>query len=281
MEYINEIRELLTEAKLEVSILGSATQQYEAGLELIDAKVFLSVLRNIGDKSHKVLQFIANQRNVTVGFITEQEFHLSRSVLAEPYSKVGANLVYQPLNFSGNINDFADFLKENKKDMLMTRKALADANVVIAEYINNPKELGRIDVRRVPQLENIKELPAEFKEFFSGVDGVDRETMDVIYSSYSEFGSASQTISRLTKDMQDVDLKSIKRTVNDLYETIDVLMDIITKQNIQVSKPVAKGLGSLIYNLADWTAMYSLYISKLVSVSKSHKNTANKLNGFF
>ena len=55
----------------------------------------------------------------------------------------------------------------------------------------------------------------------------------------------------------------------------------IDQGEVEVSKPTAKAMGDLIYKLADWVAIYGLYLTKLSSSANAHKDTTEKLNGFF
>lgn len=281
MPHPNEIAVLLDEMRTEQRLLNSACFQPNTGLEAIDPKVFMNALKALGERSKKVLKFVMNMRAVTVEYIPAHECKLNAKVLKVPFTQTGRNVVFQPEGFSGQIAEFLDFLKENEKDMLDVQKALNDANKVFAEYISNPEDLNRMDVKRVPQLEKISDIPSQFGEFFEGADGVDRVEMDAIYGSYADFGSASITLDAVTKKFRSVELKKVKGSINDLYETIDILMKGVERGTWTINKTVAKSIGGLIYNLADWCAVYSLYLSKLVAVSNSHRDTAKKLNGFF
>ena len=278
MQYQREIEELLRDMAIDRRLLDSACFQSEAANELIDGKVFLNALKAIGGKSRKLLKFIMAQRSVTVEYVPQTECHLDKRVLQKPYTRVGRNVIFMPETFQGSISEFLDFLQANMKDMMAVHDALRDANRVFSEYITNPKDLNKMDTKRVPQLERMTTLPKEFAEWFGGAEGVDRAEMDSLYSSYADFGSSSTSIDTITKKFQDVELKLVKRAINDLYETIDIITNKITKDGVEVSKKVAQSIGNLIYNLADWTAMYSLYISKVVAVSKSHRDSAKRLN---
>lgn len=278
MNQFEEVLDDIRVIRLEYKGIELACSVTPAGLEMLDARTFLGALKRIGERSRKVLAFLMNQRNVTVQYIPTTECALNRSVLKHPYTKVGPNVIYIPISFEGQISEFLDFLRDNERDMVNLQKSLEQANTVFSQYIAKPEELGKLDPKLIPKLDRVGNLTREFGEWFGGADGNDRARFEDVYQSYADFASASDSIERLTKTFQEVDIKSIRNSVNDLYDTIDILMKRITEGDVNVSKPVAQSIGGLIYSMADWVAVYSIYISKLVAVGKSHKATAKKLN---
>lgn len=277
MNVTNELGEL----KHDLAILESFCIQTSAGLEAIDPKTFLNHLRKLTERSTLIVKHILNERNVQIEFTPAHTFTLDKRVLKTPFTKVGRNSVYVPLGFEGSISDFLEFLFANREGMLQTEQALIDANTVFAEYVQSPELLSKLDPRRVPVLEKLDNLPKEFAEFFNGVEGADRLAFEDAYKSYGDFSKASQLIEKLTKDFMNIKLNDVKGRVEDFYQTLELITAKLDKGETEVTKPTAKAIGNLIYHMADWVAVYSLYLTKLFSVVKSHHDTTKKLNGFF
>lgn len=275
------IPQQLGELKLELTILESFCIQSSAGLEAIDPKTFLQHLRKLTERSTFIVKHILNERNVQIEFTPAHTFSLDKRVLKTPFTRTGRNTVYVPMGFEGMVSEFMDFLYTNREGMLQTEQALIDANTVFAEYVHNPELLSKLDPRRVPSLEKAGDLPKEFGEFFGGMEGADRAALEDVYKSYSDFAYTSQMIEKLTKEFMNIKLDDVKSRIDDFFQTLDLITSKLDKGETEVTKPTAKAIGNLIYHMADWVAIYSLYLTKLYSVIKSHNDSAKKLNGFF
>lgn len=273
------ISKQLKELQLEKAILDSNCIQTSAGLEAIDPKAFLKHLLKLTEKSGALVKFILNNKDVTIDYININDFKLDPKVLATPYTRSSNNIVFIPPGLVKLQSEFCEFLIANKKAMLETDSVLLDANTIFSEYTSKPEDLMKIDIKRIPQLENIGELPKEFGKFFSGSSDSDRMIMSSVYRSYTDYNLVSEQLSNLTKEFSNISLKDIKVRVDDVFSTLDYISDQIESKNIDVAKPTAKALGGLIYNLADWVATYSLYLTKLSSASIAHQDTTKKLNG--
>lgn len=267
--------------KLDLSLLESHCLQTEAGLEAIDPKIFLSQLQKLTSNSTKLVKYILSTRDVTIKYIPSVTFNLNKQVLKTPYATSARNVLFIPISFVGHISTFAEFLTSYKTMMLTTNQALVDANKVFSEYIVEPKNLSKLDPKRVPSLEKVKSLPKEFGEFFTGKDGNDRAVMEEIYQSYSNFNLASETISKLTETFNNVKLSDIKKNIDSFYETLSLINSKLVSGETMISKPTAKAIGGLIYNIADWVSLYSLYLTKLNALSIAHHDNTKKLNSFF
>lgn len=267
--------------RLDLKILESYCIVTDAGLEAIDPKVFMQGLSKLTTRSRAVLRYVLNKGNVTIEKKDPKAFALSKKVLKTPYIKTGRNVIYVPLNFNGLAISLVELLNEQKDSMLLTDKALLDANAIFAGYINNPQDLNKLDVRTVPKLDSIKDTTKTLSNLFNGEDGKDQLTMADVYRSYSEFNTVSTNLVKLSDTFNKVDLKAVEQRVDEFYETLDIIYKKLDDEQLAVSKPVAKSIGNLIYNLADWTALYAMYITKLEAFIHSHEASSKKLNSFF
>ena len=262
------------------AILTSFCTQTSAGLEAIDSKSFIRHLRKLTQKCESIIRHILTNGTVSIELTSRDTFSLKKDVLKKPFTIVGKNTIYIPMGFEGKLSGFIGLLEDHKDNMLLTQQALTDANIVFSEYASKPEELMKLDPKRVPVLESVSDIPLEFGKYFRGETGSDRAEMMVVYNSYSDYNVVSDGLVSLSVVFANVDLKDISASVDDFYETLD----IITKRigtDTSVSKPTARAIGDLIYKLADWVALYSLYLTKLSSSIHAHKDTTKKLNGFF
>lgn len=275
------IQQEMYRLRLDLKILESYCITTEAGLEAIDPKVFMQGLNKLTARSRAVLHYVLNKGNVTIERKELKSFVLSKKVLKTPYIKTSRNIIYVPLNFNNLAIKLVELFNEQKDSMLLTDKALIDANAIFAGYINSPQDLNKLDVRTVPKLETITEVSKSLGELFNGEDGKDQLPMADVYRSYSEFNAVSDNLVKLSDAFNTVDLKGLEQRVDEFYETLDIIYKKLDDEQLSVSKPVAKSIGNLIYNLADWTALYAMYITKLDALIRSHEASGKKLNSFF
>lgn len=267
------------EMTLALKLLDSNCLLTEVGNEAIDPKVFLLHLRKITEKSTIIVKKLLENSNVAIEYTPKSNYALNQKVLKTPFLKACRNTIYVPLNFKGTMSEFTKLMKMHKKDILHTQQCLLDANAVFSQYLTNPSLLAKLDPKSLPKLPSLKELPKDFAEFFKGKEGVDMLVMEEVYLSYNDFNTVTEDLESLSKDLQNIQLKEIKKKVDDFYDTLDMLMSKLDNGEISVSKPVAKSMGELIYQMADWMAIFSLYITKMAATTRSHQDTAEKLNG--
>lgn len=272
------LSEELAELRLEQQLLNSFCLQTEVGIEAIDPKSFLKQLKRMTEKSSYLVKKILGTADVQIEAVPKRDFALTSNVLKKPFTIVGDNVVYIPVGFVGQLSEFIKFLFENKDNMKRTNTVLNDANGIFSLYLSKPNELMNVDAKSIPNMVGVDKLPNEFREFFLGQEGNDRAPMHEVYKSYSDYNVVSEYLEKLTRFFSKVSLDEVNQSVDDFFETLNMLTTYIDEGTAEVSKQTAKAIGDLIYRLADWVAIYSLYLTKLISVTNAHRDTAEKLN---
>ncbi|AFI55347.1 hypothetical protein TSMG0064 [Halocynthia phage JM-2012] len=268
----------LHELKHEQEILNSFCYQGEVGIEAINPKSFLRQLKRMSDKSSALVDKLLSRSEVAIEYTGKSVYALDSKVLKSPFTTTSSNIIYVPVGFTGKMNDFVEFLFAHQDDMFRTGSVLNTANGIFSQYASKPDDLMKVDAKSIPELQTLKEIPSQFHDFFVGQEGNDRAVMLDVYRSYGDFNNVTEYLEKLTKKFSNIKLSEIRKSVNDFYETLDYITTQIDDGNVEVSKQTAKKIGSLIYNLADWVAVYSLYLTKLLSVVNAHKDSAEKLN---
>lgn len=272
--------DLLKSIKLEHDLLAIACAPTpdHVGLELISSKVFVNHIKEMVIKSTDLVKKLKGLNDVRIELLTPSDISLNKSVTRYPFSKVSKNELYKPEGFKGYMGDLANLLLINSEKLFDIPQLLEDANRAFSEYVMEPKGLAKFDSTVLPVPPDMSKFVNRLSDLFKGKEGIGTDLMSNLYRSFGNCVDVTQSVYSLTSKFNGFSTEVIRGRMGVLYETLSNLIVIMQKENITVSKSVAKKLGNLVYKLADHIAIYSLYLTKLHALANSHKRNCDKLN---
>lgn len=276
---MKQIQTILSGIKVDQELV--TIQMSKAGTEAISIKSLRGHIQDMTSKSRELLLFLSNLTGAKVTELYPLDYRLNKDVLNGRYALVADKVVYKPVGFSGEILEFLTYLDSKSETMIECQDSVRAAKRIFASYINNPAELTKVTTGKLPALVKTKDMLEEMSEFFEGKEGLDREGFGVLYRRFADFNKSTDVLIDLSKKFKDASVTKMKTEADELYEILDRLDKVIDEEAIRLSPSAAKAIAAVIYNIADWLGVYSLFITKLIAVAHSHRDTAQKLNSLF
>lgn len=247
-----------------------ATNNYGVGNESISPKTFIELLNKLTVRSKAVLTYLTEHDPVEVVESKTNDYDLGNSSKVVNWIDMGKTRGFKAEGCSVSNADLSEFLLTLTDDMLNCQTALVAANALFSDYIANPSALNKFTGDSIPKLDRVKDTLKEFGNYFNGKEGLDRNLLSELYPSYRGFHVVSSQLVKLTSKFNAVRTHDLKSKMDDLDETLDILIKTI--RDNQIGKDAAQRIGVTVYNLADWTALYSMYLAKLVSLERAHRD---------
>jgi len=267
---LNLLKQQLDDAN---STLLRITDNYGVGNESISPQTFVSVLTTLNQRSRAVINKLLDDNPVHVKARRLEEYDLGDSGDLVNWMDMGKTHGFKVVGSSSSNYELAEFLLSIKEDMTQCGIALKTANATLSGYIMNPDGLSKFSGVTAVNSDRIKTLLDEFKKHFDGTEGLDRHLLRELYPSYKGYNKTSSHIVSLTEEFDDAGIEDMKRQLDALDDTLKNLIETIKAHSL--GKEAAKRIGSTVYNLADWVAIYSMYLAKLISLEKAHRDNVS------
>lgn len=265
-----ELKQLRKELDGARDALLRATDNYGVGNESISPTTFISLLKDLTAKSKRVINYLTDHEPVEVVKSGEENYDIGTASKIVNWVDMSKTIGFKVVGSSSGNYDLAEFLLSLVDEMHDCETALKAANTVFSGYVTTPEKLEKFSGDSVPTLAKVKDTLKEFGEHFKGQEGLDRNLLKELYPSYKGFSETSKWLVKLTTEFDTVKTVNIKTQMDTLDDTLDKL--ITTARNNKLGKDAAKKIGTTLYNLADWVALYSLFLAKLVSLEKAHRD---------
>lgn len=266
---------LLEEREAAYKQLHYHTQSLGGGLQSISPSLFLDTLSGLVAKTQGILDYLLNNNPTEVVTTNIKDYVDPKAVAGVKWSRMDEVVGFKPGGLSSRIDQFVEFLTGNSDDMAGCQTALRAANKTFSGYISDPASLNKFDGIGVPTITSLDELVKSFGNYFTDRQGIDRNAMSSLYPNLNEYHQASQRLAILTKTFGSVTTADIKKDMDRLNETLGYLREAI-KSN-PISKNVALDIGNIVYTLADWVALFSIFVTRLVSTNKAHLDNGKVL----
>ena len=269
-----QLQELET-LRFQISI---ASTEAQAGNEALTAKHLKSHISALYRKSKEVYATFSEYVGLDVERITANQVDLHTKVLKSKYANISNKIVYKPLAFTGDILAFTELLTKTSGEAKKVHESINASIVLFSGFLTNVEELTKVNATKLPPVVNVEDELKSFKLFFGGAEGVDRDTLGNLYRNLRDYRAASDNIIDLSKDFKGHNVKTLRVEADKLYAIMGHLEKELDAKNVKLSPAAANSIGNCLYSTSETLAFYSLYITKLIAVSQSQRDTADKLN---
>lgn len=279
------LQEAMADLDLHKSYLDQAVDNYGLGNESINVKSFLGHISELTSRARKVISMLLGQADqsptgsVVVGF-KSAAYNLNSSVSKVNWIVMGETVGFKAVGQSALTLDVVDLMVQHCGEVDACLEAIKATNREMGKYILDLSLLNKFTPMNGVTNKTAKEFIKEFSGMFKGPDGIDRDAFDRLYKSYAQFNKTSDSLDMLTNKLNNSSVKTLHAEMSALDDTLDKLIFTINQgaEGRVIDNNAAKKLGDMIYNLADWTAIGALYLTKLIAVNKAHVDNVDRLN---
>lgn len=274
MDTVNKLIGELIESG-DISGLGDTN----VGTEAISFAVLRTHFDKVNDVARKLLGNIKVEEDNRIVSLSLKEITLKREILDAGYITLAPVEVYKPGAFTGNVHDFVQMMDKLHPSILTLTETLTQFEATLAKFIHEPELLTKpcTGLKRV-KLDNGRKTLDSFSDFFMGRSGIDKTAMGNLYGNMRQVVDTGTDLLKLTEKFNGTDIKDVRTRGDALYTTLSYVEDELSHRGLEMTDKWRKAIGNELYRVTEWLGIYSLFISKLIAVSVSHRDTVTKLN---
>lgn len=254
-------------------------QPNDLGNEAISFTTLRDHFSKVNKQALGILGYFTNTDEFKIVSLRARDLNINAHVRSAGYMALRGVEVYKPSAFVGNIDKFIMLLDSVAPDIQTLNSAITDFESTLARMVHEPDLLTKPNtgIKGIKLPSGSKTLE-KFGDFFMGKSGIDVTKLDKIYPNLSSMDHISDVLLRLTETFNGNDVATVRTCGDSLYKTLEYLEDELLEQGLEMTPKWRKSIGEELYRLTEWLGIYSLFITKLVAVSISHRDTVTKLN---
>ena len=192
------------------------------------------------------------------------------------YSNFGERTISVPENFSGNLLQYANTLLEVNKEINDIKKILIpDYITILSSFITNKD--AKMSLRShedvFKKIKNQREESfKKLKTYFPSNTGNSKIKFKNVFNRFTEVDMFFKHATMLAKVQNKNNLKEIQRSVNNITDSLDVIISYLQKGEItNVTPEVTSNLSTGAYEVARFIELYSLvYFDIMVLCNKAN-----------
>ncbi len=268
---------------LHQDILDLEPELHTAIVNLGTEAISFDTLRDHFSKVNKqalgILGWFKKEEEFRIVSISLRDITLSKDVQEAGYMALRDVKVYKPSSFVGDVYKFVRMLDSVSGDVILLESALADFEHTLANLVHTPEDLTKLctGIKSVKLLKG-KSLLNDFGDYFMGKGGIDTAPMKNLYPNLRTIKETGSLLLELTEKFNGNDVAMVKTRGDSLYKTLEYLEEELASKGLEMTTKWRRAIGKELYTLTEWLGIYSLFITKLVSVSVAHRDTIIKLN---
>lgn len=262
-----------------ISALSPSSEHSSLSTEAMSFGTMENYFSKVSSATKSILSTLKNESDFKVVSLSLGEVTLNKDVTEAGYLAIRGVEVYKPSAFTGDVLKFVRMLEKQSSNVLLLNKCLEDFELTLSRMVHNPEDLTKPCTGLTPiKLPKGNLIIDDFSDFFMGRSGMDVTKLSNIYPSLTSINKVSHTLLDLTQKFNGNDVKDIRTRGDALYRTLGYLEEQLEEDGLQMTSKWRKVIGEQLLVITEWLGIYSLFVTKLVSVSVSHRDTISKLN---
>lgn len=252
---------------------------HEVGAEALSFAAMRTHFSKLNVYSKNILGFIDPKNDFAVVSLSSRELTLKRKVIDTGYVAIRPVKVFKPSGFVGSVHTFVTLLEKLAPEIIALDKSILAFETALAKIVNE-NDLVTKPLVGLPKssLKDGTDTLKEFGDFFQGKSGIDTAEVGKLYGNMRSLIDTSDLLINLTEQFNGSDVKSLVTRANSLYTTLEYLEEGLEQDGLVMTDKWRHAIGQELYRITEWLGIYSLFITKLVAISVSHKDTVTKLN---